>query len=144
MFRTKADEAYENDPEFHRLVDMLETMLNDSRLTPSEVRMAAVLACCHREMNRTDAVYVEAQFDVDPERYLAPTRLVSMASRVAGCVPGRRVMYGPLADSAAGRAERLVREVTPTPVPVGACNCPKNSPTPSGTHDSDCPWSLPF
>ncbi len=97
MFKTKADEAYNNDPEFHRLVDMLESMLTDSRFTPSEVRMAAVLACCHREMRRTDAVFIvaEAQW-TDPERYGAPPTLTIDTNREAGSASGSKVMYAPI------------------------------------------------
>jgi len=47
-----ATEKYQNDPFFHKVVDMLEAMLHEAKLTPSEVREAAVLACINYELHR--------------------------------------------------------------------------------------------
>lgn len=43
-------EKYMNDPEYHRLVDMLEQFVDSARFTPSELREASVLACINYEM----------------------------------------------------------------------------------------------
>ena len=39
-----------NDPEYHHLVCMLESFIEQARFTPSELREAAVLACINYEM----------------------------------------------------------------------------------------------
>ncbi len=43
-------DKYMNDPEYHQLVDMLESFVELTRFTPSEMREAAVLACINYEM----------------------------------------------------------------------------------------------
>jgi len=43
-------EKYMNDPEYHRLVNMLEHFVETARFSPSELREAAVLACINYEM----------------------------------------------------------------------------------------------
>lgn len=43
-------DKYLNDPEYNRLVDMLESFVEHARFTPSELREAAVLACINYEM----------------------------------------------------------------------------------------------
>lgn len=43
-------EKYMNDPEYHRLVDMLEQFVEAARFSPSELREACVLACINYEM----------------------------------------------------------------------------------------------
>lgn len=43
-------EKYMNDHEYNRLVDMLESMIEHARFTPSEMREAVVLACINYEM----------------------------------------------------------------------------------------------
>jgi hypothetical protein len=39
-----------NDPDYHRLVDMLGQFIESARFTPSELREACVLACINYEM----------------------------------------------------------------------------------------------
>ena len=41
---------YENDTQYHQIVDVIEHLLHDAQFSPSEVREAAVLACIHFEM----------------------------------------------------------------------------------------------
>ncbi len=43
-------ERYENDPQYKRLCDMIESFLHQAQFTPSEVRECAVMACIHYEM----------------------------------------------------------------------------------------------
>ena len=43
--RMPTRDRYQNDPVFHRLVDMLRHALLDSNFTATEVREAAMLAC---------------------------------------------------------------------------------------------------
>lgn len=48
-----SEEKYLNDPVFHRIVDSLRTLLTEHHVTPSEVREAAMLACCLHEREHT-------------------------------------------------------------------------------------------
>ena len=43
-------ERYQNDPEFKVLVDTMEAMIHRAEFTPSELRMAALLASINYEM----------------------------------------------------------------------------------------------
>ena len=43
-------EKFMNDPEYHHLVQMLESMIEQARFTPSELREACVLASINYEM----------------------------------------------------------------------------------------------
>lgn len=43
-------EKYMNDPEYHSLVQVLESFIERAQFTPSELREAAVLACINYEM----------------------------------------------------------------------------------------------
>lgn len=43
-------DKYLNDPEYHRLVNMLESFIESARFTPSELREASVLASINYEM----------------------------------------------------------------------------------------------
>jgi len=43
-------EKYMNDPEYHALVNMLESFIERAQFTPSELREASVLACINYEM----------------------------------------------------------------------------------------------
>ena len=43
-------EKYLNDPEYHHLVSMLESLIEQARFTPSELREECILACINYEM----------------------------------------------------------------------------------------------
>lgn len=43
-------EKYMNDPEYHHLVRMLESLIEQARFTPSELREACILASINYEM----------------------------------------------------------------------------------------------
>jgi hypothetical protein len=47
---SKSEERYRSDPAFHHMVKAIESVLKDQRLTPSEVREAAMLACYRFEL----------------------------------------------------------------------------------------------
>ncbi len=50
-------QKYENDPHYHALVDMLQSMIHEARFTPSELREACIYAATRYEMFRTDTRY---------------------------------------------------------------------------------------
>jgi hypothetical protein len=52
-------EKYMNDPEYHRLVDMLGQFIEAARFTPSELREACVLACINYEMRHVRDMQIE-------------------------------------------------------------------------------------
>lgn len=52
-------EKYMNDPEYHSLVNLLESFIEGARFTPSELREACILASINYEMRRVR----EKQFD---------------------------------------------------------------------------------
>lgn len=56
MNLTEADKAYANDPVFDRMVDVMEMVIDQLELTPSEVRHAANYAAMRVE-NRRTSVY---------------------------------------------------------------------------------------
>lgn len=43
-------DKYLHDPEYRRLVDVLEDFIEQARFTPSEMREAVILACINYEM----------------------------------------------------------------------------------------------
>lgn len=43
-------DRYQSDAEFHMLVDGIYSLLRQARFTPTEVREAAILACCKYDM----------------------------------------------------------------------------------------------
>jgi len=45
-------EKYNNDVDFRRVVDMIESLIVNAQFTPSEIREAAVLACINNEMRQ--------------------------------------------------------------------------------------------
>lgn len=47
---TEPEHRYRNDITFRTVVDSLHHLVIDARLTPSEIRAAAMLACIHHEM----------------------------------------------------------------------------------------------
>lgn len=51
-------ERYHRDPAFRQLVDVLELQIRQLKLTPTEVREAAVLACVHYEQHTYRRTYV--------------------------------------------------------------------------------------
>ena len=52
-------DRYLNDPEYHRLVDMLEHFVEEARFSPSELREAAVLACINYEMRHVRELTID-------------------------------------------------------------------------------------
>lgn len=44
------EEKYKSDPEYHALVDTLESFVHKTQFTPSEIRECAMLACIHYEI----------------------------------------------------------------------------------------------
>jgi len=48
-----------NDPEYYRLVSMLEQFVEQARFTPSELREAAVLACINYEMRHVRGASID-------------------------------------------------------------------------------------
>ncbi len=54
------EQKYMSDPDYHMLVDLLESFIHRNQYTPSEMREAAMFACIKYEMNqpqRTIAFY---------------------------------------------------------------------------------------
>jgi hypothetical protein len=47
---------YLNDPAFRHVVDCLQAMILNLELTPSEIREAAMYACCRIEMRRPSPI----------------------------------------------------------------------------------------
>ena len=47
---------YQNDPAFHAVVTVLARAIQDTNLTPFEVRQAAFYASCRHEMNTARAM----------------------------------------------------------------------------------------
>ncbi|MDP1774244.1 MAG: hypothetical protein Q8L15_18405 [Methylobacter sp.] len=62
-------DKYMNDPEYHRLVDMLENFVETARFTPSELREASVLACINYEMRHVREMTIDPR-TVDAFRVL--------------------------------------------------------------------------
>jgi hypothetical protein len=52
LYRMPAIERYQRDPEFNRLVDMMQAMIHQAQFSPSELREAAVLAATMYEERR--------------------------------------------------------------------------------------------
>jgi hypothetical protein len=50
--------AYLSDPMFRRMVDVIETMLHQAEMTPSEVRAAATFACIRYEQKTVRPLFV--------------------------------------------------------------------------------------
>lgn len=50
--------AYRSDPQFRQLVDSLEYASHNLRLTPHEIRAAAVLACINHEMRNPRPAFI--------------------------------------------------------------------------------------
>ena len=67
----RIDGRYNDDGDFHMLVDMMESFIHRAQFTPSEMREAAVLACIHFEMHtRYNTVFAQTirfAADVDPD-----------------------------------------------------------------------------
>lgn len=55
-------EKYANDPNYRRLVDMLEALIVEAEFTPSEIREACILACIrHEHYRRIRPVVITAE-----------------------------------------------------------------------------------
>ncbi len=52
-------EKYMNDPDYHRLVDMLEQFVERAQFSPSELREASVLACINYEMRHVREITID-------------------------------------------------------------------------------------
>lgn len=46
------EQKYMYDPDYHMLVDLLESFIHRNKYTPSEIREAAMFACIKYEMNQ--------------------------------------------------------------------------------------------
>ena len=68
-------EKYMNDPEYHHLVQMLESLIEQSRFTPSELREACVLASINYEMRHI------REHQIDPRVFGALDTLERYTSR---------------------------------------------------------------
>jgi hypothetical protein len=56
---------YRNDPQFHALVDMFAAHIHECNFTPSEVRLAGMLACCIHEEMRTRSMIIPMTPEID-------------------------------------------------------------------------------
>jgi hypothetical protein len=54
-----AADRYTRDPEYHHLVDMMESMIVRNQFTPSEMREAAVMASINYENHRVRTYIVQ-------------------------------------------------------------------------------------
>lgn len=57
---TKLEERYRNDPDFHILVKNLENIIETLRLTPSEIRDAAMFACIKFELTHVKQIQYDS------------------------------------------------------------------------------------
>ena len=62
---TSLKEKYENDPLYARAVDLMESLINESKYTPSEMREMAVLASIHYELRYGITHYASVLPDVN-------------------------------------------------------------------------------
>lgn len=53
------EDRYMNDPMFHRLVDMLESLLVQAQTTPTEIREACMLAQMHYEEKHVRKTWIQ-------------------------------------------------------------------------------------
>lgn len=56
-------EKYMNDPEYHHLVSMLESLIEKARFTPSELREACILASINYEMRHIRNMQIDPRLD---------------------------------------------------------------------------------
>ena len=56
-------EKYMNDPEYNHLVRFMESMIEQARFTPSELREAAVLASINYEMRHIREHHIDPRVD---------------------------------------------------------------------------------
>jgi len=57
-------EKYDNDPEYHNIVNLIESFIERAKFTPSELREAAIYACIRYEIRHHQAIV----FDFETER----------------------------------------------------------------------------
>lgn len=55
------EEKFNNDPDYRRLVDTLESLIAKAQFTPSEIREAAIFACIRYETRR-QLSHIETRF----------------------------------------------------------------------------------
>ena len=68
-------DKYMNDPEYHALVNMLESFIHQARFTPSELREASILASINYEMQNI------REMQIDPRTQEALHTLDEFTSR---------------------------------------------------------------
>ena len=54
-------DKYMNDPEYHHLVNMLESLIERAHFTPSELREASILASINYEMRHVRSVKIDPE-----------------------------------------------------------------------------------
>ena len=58
-------EKYENDPEFHMMVDFLEHQIIKAQYSPSELREMVILACIHYESHHIKDWFITLSTDIE-------------------------------------------------------------------------------
>ena len=57
------EDRYGRDPQFRTVVDMLESLIRDAHMTPTEVREAAILATIHYENYTVRPIFIPVSGD---------------------------------------------------------------------------------
>ena len=57
-----AEKAYQNDPHYRQLVDVLYAQIIELQLSPAEIRSAAMLAAIHVEQHTLRSSFVERTY----------------------------------------------------------------------------------
>lgn len=63
----RCETLYSQDPDFHRLVKALESIITELQLSPAEVRQAAMYACYKAEMMRVTPLFSQTIADFEKE-----------------------------------------------------------------------------